>query len=184
MNDFGEVTESKSFIKAARACDSIERGRGLKIVLTILCSLLSVGAMFNISRLLLDASMIFDGQVASDKAIRYLGVVASSGILDVALLVVFISFTLSVVRCGNIFSKAQSLRLLVIGIILLVEMLLDLFMPIFLPPSAEMLSIDPSAVSPTLDLRLLSFSFVFFALSGIFEYGRMLQEDVRITSSE
>lgn len=80
-------------------------------------------------------------------------------------------FLFRIIRClftsKQLFCVAQTGRVFGIGLLFLVDSLLGLLLPF--APTRDL--------APMLDLRLLSFAFIFFALAGVFEYGRILQED-------
>lgn len=92
--------------------------------------------------------------------------------LDLTMLASFLFFTRRIVHRRAVFGKSQTVCLLLIAVSLLLRGLIGLALP-------SVQSDNPMIgfMAPTLDLRLLSFSAMFFAFAGIFEYGRILQED-------
>lgn len=164
------------------AFDECRRQRGryagkIKAALVLLCAVISTGLMFNIAVSLLDAYLALSGGATDANALLYLVVVNAGNVLDAALLLVFVTFAYSIIHHAAFFSRRQSLRLVAIAVILLVEVLLKLLIPMIVPPAAGVIAAMSEVATPTLDLRLLSFALVFFALAGIFEYGRILQEE-------
>ena len=91
-------------------------------------------------------------------------------------LIVFARFLQKVVRQAEFFSRSQTKRLLIIACLNLLEVVFGLLLPTIGGANEGALE-QLVAIQPTLDLRLLSFSLMFFALAGVFEYGRILQED-------
>ena len=147
--------------------------KGLKVILICICAVITAGVMLNSTRFFFAASMILSADIIEGAAARYLVVTGLGGLLDIAMLGVFIAFALSIVQTGVFFSATQTRRLLTVGVLLLLQVALGLLLPTYALADGAV----ASEVSPVLDLRLLSFSLIFFALTGIFEYGRLLKED-------
>lgn len=91
--------------------------------------------------------------------------------LDFLTLVEFVRFAFNVARFGKVFGRVQTRCLLVISASLLMRALAGLWLPSIEAAMTE------GITGPMLDLRLVAFACMFFALAGIFEYGRILQED-------
>ena len=77
----------------------------------------------------------------------------------------------------EIFSRRQSERLIVLGYLHAFLVVFGLLHIEYAPPTSMFAWFQPADVRPELDLRLLMFSAMFFALAGVFEYGRMLKQD-------
>lgn len=99
------------------------------------------------------------------------------GLLAVAPLLIFIKLVQAVVRAKEFFSRTQSKRMLLIAVCLLLRVAVDLLAPRIEVPSMLGGAIGPMSVGPSLNLTTLATSIMFFALAGVFEYGRKLQED-------
>ena len=153
-----------------------KRIRAVSHLLTAICALVAAGIALNCAGYLQSlANMVGMGEVAPLQT-SYLINVGLSLVLDVMGFVSFILFSHAIVRHRTFFSTRQSGRLLVVALCLLGQVVLGATLPaISLPPLGT--GAEPLVVQPILDIRLLSFSLVFFALAGIFEYGRMLQEE-------
>lgn len=147
-------------------------------LLIALCCVLTFGCLIN---LIFDVSDMLSigfpsNLEASGNVWCYLIITFCSDVLDAVVLVVFVSFALVVARKGEIFSKGQTYRLLVIAILMLVQAALGLLVPSISLSSFQGYEAG-AAVGPTLDLRQLSTSIMFFIFAAISEYGRILQED-------
>ena len=101
----------------------------------------------------------------------------ASGILAVVPLLVFIRLVQSVVRSKEFFSKKQSQRMLTIAICFALRVVLDLLVPSIEVPALHNGAIGPMSIGSSLNLTMLAVAIMFFALAGVFEYGRKLQED-------
>lgn len=151
----------------------------IKRLLIVLCLVMGLGCLFNFVTDFADIISLvtgFPGAYCDCEILQYLAVNLCSDALDVVSLVIFIVFALTVVRKGEIFSKGQTKRLLVVAVILLAQVLFGLFIPHI---SLSMFSgyAVGEEIGPTLDLRQLSTSIMFFIFAAISEYGRILQED-------
>lgn len=153
----------------------------IKGLMIALCLVIGAGCLFNFVTDFADIVSLVAGLPGTScsfggETIQYLAISLCSDALDVVSLVIFIFFALTVVRKGEIFSKNQTKRLLVVAVILLVQVLFGLFMPLVSLSSLPGYATDEVA-RPTLDLRTLSFSITIFIFAAISEYGRILQED-------
>lgn len=152
------------------------RRRLVIATLYALCALFGIGIAVNAIALAgMVPGLLNTGVTAV--AVRYLLVGALVIVLDATTLVLFLSFVLTVGRKAEFFSKRQTARLLVLGAVNAACAFAGLLMPTFTPPAALGGSLTPISVVPELDLRSLVLSMMFFALAGVFEYGRILQED-------
>lgn len=151
----------------------------LRILLIALCVVFGVGVAINVymSIVNMHSVSINDALESFPRAARFVLVQACGTVLDVATFTCFMLFTLSIVRNRVFFNVMQTRLLFAVGTLLLLHVVVGLLYPPFDPGAAGGGLIDSSPVTPTLDLRMLSFSLMFFALSGIFEYGRILQQD-------
>ena len=148
--------------------------------LVMFCITIASGILLNTVYLCLDVPVIIstseEGLLHPD-VLRYIAVSMCWIMLDCIILIAFIQFAISIVRKRVFFSRGQTVKLVIIASSMLVRTLLGLAYPTIHIPEMVGGFIGPVAIAPMLDLRLLSFSFMFFALAGIFEYGRILQED-------
>lgn len=154
-------------------CSSRKR---MKASLKLLCLvLLAAICLF----LLLGVSGVFAlAEVGADLMLApYLLSHFASGILAVVPLLVFIRLVQSVVRSKEFFSKKQSQRMLTIAICFAVRVVLDLLAPPIEVPALLNGAIGSMSIGPSLNLMTFATSIMFFALAGVFEYGRKLQED-------
>ena len=140
------------------------------------CGVLAVGIGMNAAVFVdLIADLLGFGMPA--QALHYLVISCLNIACDLLILTVFLLFVLTAGRHAEFFSARQSLRLLMLGILNAVGAVVGLLMPRY---SAQMNIGEwlaaPNAV-PELDLNSLMFSMMFFALAGVFEYARILQED-------
>ncbi|MDO4436823.1 MAG: hypothetical protein Q4B77_02600 [Coriobacteriaceae bacterium] len=99
------------------------------------------------------------------------------GALAAIPLLVFARFVRSVTRRKEFFSRVQSRRVLTIAICLGARVALGLFTPSIEVPALLEGAIGAESLGPSLNLTSLAIALMFFALAGVFEYGRKLQED-------
>lgn len=159
--------------------DGRAKTRWLTIALVVSCAAATVGVLFNCIITIMQVDALLTSPVLSwdTELLRLCGVDLAGTVADLVFLAAFITLAAVVLRNKDMFGKTQTRCLLCVAVAACIKALLGLALPsIQLPESVEGL-IGPVAIAPTLDLRLLSFSFMFFALAGIFEYGRILQED-------
>lgn len=134
----------------------------------------ALGILFDCRTTILQMGSLMLNTVSplSTEGIRLTMVNVGRIVTDLVVLCAFIWFTYIVVHRGAVFGKPQTRCLLVVGVSLLLRTALGLALPWLRLGEAA-----GGLIGPTLDLRLLAFSFMFFAFAGIFEYGRILQED-------
>ncbi len=157
-----------------RACAA--PGRMVVGALFGLCAVLMVGIAVRAASLLgLIPSLLQEG--LSEEGARFLLVSVVKIALELAALAAFTSFVLTVAHRAEFFSRSQTARLLAVGAIYAAHTLTGLFMPAFTPPAGLASWVHVPTVEPELDLNSLILSMMFFALAGVFEYGRILQED-------
>lgn len=151
----------------------------LRFLLIALCSVFGFGVAINVYSSAINTFAVATNSAlgSSPQVTRFVLVQACGTALDVVTFICFMLFTLSIVRNRAFFGVMQTRLLLAVGTTLLLHVVVGLLYPPFDPGAAGGGLVDSSPVTPTLDLRMLSFSLMFFALAGIFEYGRILQQD-------
>ena len=92
-------------------------------------------------------------------------------------LLAFVRMVHAVTASKEFFSKKQSWRMLTIAVCFAVRVAFDLFAPSIEVPALLDGAIGSMSIGPSLNLTMLAVSIMFFALAGVFEYGRKLQED-------
>lgn len=92
-------------------------------------------------------------------------------------LLAFVRMVHAVTASKEFFSKKQSRRMLTIAVCFAVRVAFDLFAPSIEVPALLDGAIGSMSIGPSLNLTMLAVSIMFFALAGVFEYGRKLQED-------
>lgn len=97
--------------------------------------------------------------------------------LTVIPLLIFARLVHAVIVSREFFSKRQSERMLTIAVCFAARVVLDLLAPSIEVPALLEGAIGPMSIGPSLNLTLLAVTIMFFALTGVFEYGRKLQED-------
>lgn len=89
----------------------------------------------------------------------------------------FVRMVHAVTASKEFFSKKQSRRMLTIAVCFGARVVLDLLAPSIEVPALLEGAIGAMSIGPSLNLTLLAVTIMFFALAGVFEYGRKLQED-------
>lgn len=89
----------------------------------------------------------------------------------------FVRMVHTVTASKEFFSKKQSRRMLTIAVCFAARVVLDLLAPSIEVPALLEGAIGAMSIGPSLNLTLLAVTIMFFALAGVFEYGRKLQED-------
>lgn len=89
----------------------------------------------------------------------------------------FVRMVHAVTASKEFFSKKQSRRMLTIAVCFAARVVLDLLVPSIEVPALLEGAIGAMSIGPSLNLTLLAVAIMFFALAGVFEYGRKLQED-------
>lgn len=159
--------------------DGRAKTRWLTVALVVSCVAATAGVLFNCVITIMQVDFLLTSSVLSWDAelLRLCCVDLAGTVADFVFLAAFIMLAVVVLRNKNMFGKAQTRCLICVASAALVKALLSLALPSIQIPEIAGGFIGPISIAPTLDLRLLSFSFMFFALAGIFEYGRILQED-------
>lgn len=148
----------------------IRRILGALNLVLIICALIGGLVVFQLADVLL-----FDG--LSIKVSRFILIRMGDALLSVIGVCIFFRFSQSIRKQGTIFEVAQSRRLLCISLVFLVRFGLGILNP-SIPANTGVDIIDSILSSaPTFDFSMLMFSLMFFALAGIFEYGRALKEE-------
>lgn len=89
----------------------------------------------------------------------------------------FVRMVHALTASKEFFSKKQSRRMLTIAVCFAARVVLDLPAPSIEVPALLEGAIGAMSIGPSLNLTLLAVTIMFFALAGVFEYGRKLQED-------
>ena len=154
------------------------RGR-IRVLLVVLCAVFGIGVVINAFVAGTNAYTVLANEElgASGTIVKFAVLLACGAILDVTTFACFLVFAVSIVRNGQFFCAMHTRLFAIIGAASLLHVIIGLFMPVLNPIEVGGGLATTEAVMPTLDLRMLSFSLMFFALAGIFEYGRLLQED-------
>lgn len=97
--------------------------------------------------------------------------------LTIVPLLVFVRLVHAIFVSKEFFSRKQSQRMMTIAICFAVRVALDLLAPRIEIPGMFDGAIGPMSIGPSLNLTMLAVSIMFFALAGVFEYGRKLQDD-------
>lgn len=97
--------------------------------------------------------------------------------LSIIPLLVFVRLVRAVIASKEFFSGKQSKRMMTIAVCFAVRVVFDLFAPSIEVPALLDGAIGSMSIGPSLNLTMLAVSIMFFALAGVFEYGRKLQED-------
>lgn len=155
-----------------------DREKKLKWMLSAVCLVMCAGVLFNFwicfSKLAILAGAL---NVSNPNVVITIVLDALTVFFDAIVLILFVRFSLAITRKGEFFSPKQTRRLLAMGVLYALIVIAGLLTPSFTVP-AELAQLTGSLKQePFLNLRVLLFSLIFFALSVIFEYGRMLQED-------
>lgn len=140
------------------------------------CGVLAVGIGLNAAVIIdLIADLLGSGMPA--QAVHYLIISGLIIAFDLLILAVFLSFVLTVGRRAEFFSAAQTTRLVMLGALNAGSAVVGLLMPRYSLQTNIGEWLRAPEVIPDLDLNSLMFSMMFFALAGVFEYARILQED-------
>lgn len=108
---------------------------------------------------------------------RYITFALFNVVLSASIAWHFNRFIWEISERSEIFTRAQSERLISLAFLHLCMFVLRLVAPILEAPKSSVSWFQPVEVHPEADLHLLMFAAMFFALAGVFEYGRMLKKD-------
>ena len=135
--------------------------------LTIFCIALAVQAL---------CCVVLFVHLANLLLIEGISAVSGGTLCDAATFLLFTILTAKVRHEGRPFGKWQTRILVAAGLLMSVKAVISIIWPtIQLPYSNVLGTAEP--VFPEFDFQSLSYGLVFFALAGVFEYGRVLQED-------
>lgn len=155
-----------------------DREKKLKWMLGAVGLVMCVGIAFNLWICFNKLSILLSLPTASDSNVTVVVALDMlTTLLDTIILVLFVRFSLSITRKSEFFSTKQTRRLFTAAVLYAIIVVLGLLYPSFDMPQTLVEFTGELRQEPLLDIRILLFSLVFFALSAIFEYGRMLQED-------
>lgn len=105
---------------------------------------------------------------------------AASGmnlLLDALAMCAFLPFATTVAGGGECFSRRQTVRLVALGACNGLAAAVDWVASWAIPVGKEGDMVCAAFLEPEYDLNSLMLSMLFFALAGVFEYGRILQKD-------
>ncbi|MDM8300049.1 hypothetical protein QUW00_03930 [Collinsella tanakaei] len=108
---------------------------------------------------------------------QYLTFTLFNAVLTAAIAWLFSHFIWDIGKNSEIFTRDQSERLISLAFLNLCMFLVRLIAPTVDSLGSPVSWFQPAAVHPEIDLQLLMFAAMFFALAGVFEYGRMLKKD-------
>lgn len=108
---------------------------------------------------------------------QYLTFTLFNAVLTAAAAWLFNHFIWDVDEKGEVFTRSQSERLVSLAFLHLCLFFIRLIAPAIDSLSSPLPWFQPAAIHPEIDLKLLMFAAMFFALAGVFEYGRMLKKD-------
>ncbi len=144
-------------------------------VLMVICVVLCLQVMLYVRYFIHDFQLL-DGGTLSEEGRKYLLLFLINICTDALIAVCFVAFTVKTWAGHSPFGKVQSVLLFLIACLLTVETIISVLWPTFRLPFDE-LTKSAEMIYPELDTRLLLFALIFFALAGIFEYGRALKDD-------
>lgn len=145
------------------------------LAIKLICGVIAVGTALVVLGVLATFPALARSGL-SHREVSYLLLCSVELVANIAIAWNFDLFIWSVGIRSEIFSKQQSERLIVLGYLHAFLVVFGMLHIDYAPPSA-LAWFRPTDVHPELDLRLLMFSAMFFALAGVFEYGRMLKQD-------
>lgn len=151
------------------------RGR-MTALLKTLCLMLLAGSCFFLFSILAGVAALI-GVEADSEVVLFLATQCVSGVLAVIPLLAFVRLVSAVILSQELFSRVQSRRMLLIAVCFLLRVVVDLLTPRIEVPHMLDGAIGSMSLGPSLNLTTLAISLMFFALAGVFEYGRKLQED-------
>lgn len=117
------------------------------------------------------------GPSFSVESCQYVTFAVFNTVISMAIMWHFNRFIWDVNEHAEIFSRVQSERLISLAFLHLCMFVIRLLAPTLSALESPMSWFQPMEVYPEIDLQLLMFAAMFFALAGVFEYGRMLKKD-------
>ena len=151
------------------------RGK-MPLLLKLICFVLIAISFYCVLGLATGIVALSDARMGSDIFVFVLNHLITTSIAVVPLLV-FVRLVHAATVSKEFFSKKQSQRMLTIAICFAIRVVLDLLAPSIEVPALLNGAVGPMAIGPSLNFTTLAISLMFFALAGVFEYGRKLQED-------
>lgn len=148
----------------------------MPFLLKLICSVLIAISFYCVLSLVTGIVALSDAQMSSDIFVFTLNHLITASIMVVPLLV-FVRLVHAATVSKEFFSKKQSQRMLTIAICFAIRVVLDLLAPSIEVPALPNGAVGSMSVGPSLNFTTLAISLMFFALTGVFEYGRKLQED-------
>lgn len=112
-----------------------------------------------------------------DELCRYALVMIAAAVIDVATMALFTAFVVSIVRRRSLFARSHMILLLVMSVMTAFGSLIGLLVPALGTVSYPYDAFPEILVEPVLDWHRLLFAVMLAALAGVFEYGRLLQEE-------
>ena len=151
-------------------------GGKMPLLLKLICFVLIAISLYCVLSLATGIAALLDARMGSGIFVFVLNHLITTSIAVVPLLV-FVRLVHAATVSKEFFSKKQSQRMLTIAICFAMRVVLDLLAPSIEVPALLNGAVGPMAIGPSLNFTTLAISLMFFALAGVFEYGRKLQED-------
>lgn len=148
----------------------------MPLLLRLICFVLIAVALFSAVNMVTGIAALLDAKMGSHLFAFVLNQLITVSFVIIPLLV-FVRLARAAIVSKEFFSRKQSQRMLTIAICFALRVVLDLFAPSIEVPALLEGAVGPMSVGPSLNLMTLATSIMFFALAGVFEYGRKLQED-------
>ena len=142
----------------------------------MLCLVLILMALFLVLSMFTGIFALLDSEMTKQAAAFAVNQLIFA-LLSIVPLLAFVRMVHAVTASKEFFSKKQSRRMLTIAVCFAVRVAFDLFAPSIEVPALLDGAIGSMSIGPSLNLTMLAVSIMFFALAGVFEYGRKLQED-------
>ncbi len=148
----------------------------MPLLLGMLCLVLILMALFLVLSMFTGIFALLDSEMTKQAAAFAVNQLIFA-LLSIVPLLAFVRMVHAVTASKEFFSKKQSRRMLTIAVCFAVRVAFDLFAPSIEVPALLDGAIGSMSIGPSLNLTMLAVSIMFFALAGVFEYGRKLQED-------
>lgn len=148
----------------------------MPLLLGMLCLVLILMALFLVLSMFTGIFALLDAEMTKQVAAFAVNQLVFA-LLSIVPLLVFVRLVHVVIVSKEFFSRRQSRRMLTIAICFAMRVVLDLLAPSIEVPALPNGAVGPMSMGPSLNLTMLAVSIMFFALAGVFEYGRKLQED-------
>lgn len=148
----------------------------MPLLLRLICFVLIAVALLFAFNMVTGIATLLDAKMGSHLFAFVLNQLITVSLVIIPLLV-FVRLVHAAIVSKEFFSKKQSKRMLTIAICFAIRVVLDLFAPSIEVPALPNGAVGPMSICPSLNLTMLAVSIMFFALAGVFEYGRKLQED-------